>query len=376
MSGLDPLRHGFVNYNSSFLHYADTTLAEVCRSAGLHTAAFIANPILSPGLNFDQGFDEYHELHLARGSELIAQARPFLEERGDERFLLYLHLFDPHRPYVPLATDAAALCDPKPPDYTVGDGVALTRALYGGEEVDETRRQSAIAFESQCYDAEVAGCDRALDELLQLLTELSLRERTVMVITSDHGEAFGEHGRLGHSNGLYDSMLHVPLLFHGPGVPQGERRSASVELKDVPRTLAEVAHLPGAGDLAGSNLLGAGSAPRDGELLFSSTWLGQQPFPDEKRLEEVGRVFRVQSQDWTLVWTPRGDGEGDDLLELISPRDDPFHPINHAADHPEVARRLRSAIVTWMTSTQRDRGTHLSGEGTLDFLRALGYAGD
>jgi hypothetical protein len=104
--------------------------------------------------------------------------------------------------------------------------------------------------------------------------------------------------------------------------------------------------------------------------------LGQQPFPHEGRLEEVGRVFRVQSQDWTLIWTPRGEGDDDDLLELIAPDDDPFRPTNHAAEHAQVVDGLRAAIVSWLNSTQRDRGTRLAGEGTLDFLRALGYAGD
>ena len=373
MSGMDPLRHGFINYDSSFLSYEDVTIAEVCRGAGMRTAALVANPILSPGQNFDQGFAEYREEYLALGLDLVDDARAWIRERGEERFFLYLHLFDPHKPYLPIEPYAQDFAAQAPAGYQLNSSIELTKARIEGAAIDEASLELFIAYDSDKYDAEVASSDAAVGALFDLLDELSLRDRTVVGVTSDHGEAFGEHGRLGHSSGLYDAMLQVPLIFAGPGVPVGVRREERVEIKDTAKTLLELGNVSGAELMEGEDLLAEGVSQK--ELIFSSTWLGLYPDFQAGVVEKVDRVFRVESSEWTLIWTPRGDGEEDDILELYASDERSKTKTDVAPSHPEVAIRLRDAIGDWMESTQRDRGTRLAGDGAYEFLRGLGYVG-
>lgn len=375
MSGMDPLRHGFINYDSSFLSYEDVTIAEVCRAAGMRTAALVANPILSPGQNFDQGFEEYREEYLALGLDLVEDARAWIKERGDERFFLYLHLFDPHKPYLPIEPYAESFAGQAPPGYQLSSSIELTKARIEGDPVDEDSLELFIAYDSDKYDAEVASSDAALGALFEVLDELSLREHTVVGLTSDHGEAFGEHGRLGHSSGLYDAMLEVPLVFAGPGVPQGIRRGERVEIKDTGVTLLELGNVAGAELMEGRDLFADGAEERAQELIFSSTWLGLFPDMETGVIEKVDRIFRVESSEWTLIWTPRGDGEEDDILELYATDEGSGSEVDVSSSHPEIALRLRDTIGDWMESTQRDRGTRLEGEGAYEFLRGLGYVG-
>ena len=376
LSGMDPLRHGLVDSKTAFLAYEDTTIAEVCRAAGMRTVALIANPILSPGHNYWQGFQEYHEKYSEPGINLIEDAREWIEEQDGSRFFLYLHLFDPHKPYFPMEPYIEQLSQSPPPGYRPGIVVEMMKSLYEGGEVDGEVLEQYIAHESDKYDAEIAGCDAAIGDLFAALDELSIRDRTLVAITSDHGEAFGEHGRLGHSNYLYDEMLRIPLIFTGPGVPAGERRTERVELKDTGKTLLELANVPGAHRMEGRNLLAKDSSRAGKELLFSSTWVGLLPLPEEEQIEEVGRIFRVESTEWTLIWVPREEGEEDDHVELYEAEVAADAAEDMAAKHPEVVEKLRDAIVSWIDATHRDRGTWSSGEGTLELLRALGYVGD
>jgi len=249
----------------------------------------------------------------------------------------------------------------------------MMKERYQGGDVDLDVLEQYIVHESEKYDAEIAGCDVAIGALFDALDELSLRDETVVVITSDHGEAFGERGRLDHGNYLCDAMLRVPLIFTGPGVPEGERRSDRVELRDAGMTLLELAKVPGAHRLDGRNLFAEGAVD---DLRFCSTWIGQLPLPEEQRVERVGRVFSAESPEWTLVWVPRGDGEEDDHYELYRTTDSADTSADVSAQHPEVVVSLRDAIAAWIETTHRERDGWSSGEGTVELLKALGYIGD
>ncbi len=373
LTGMDPLKHGLMDTKTAFLSYEDTTIAEICRAAGMRTAAVIANPILSPGHNYWQGFQQCIELYDEPGMNLVEEAKEWIIEQKGSRFFLYLQLFDPHKPYSPMEPHASALSGPAPAGYRPGALVEMMKERYHGADVDLDVLEQYIAHESEKYDAEIAGCDVAIGALFQALEELSLRDETLVVITSDHGEAFGERGRLDHGNYLCDAMLRVPLIFSGPGVPEGERRSDRVELRDVGMTLLELAKVSDAHRLDGRNLF-AGAVAED--LRFSSTWIGQLPLPEEQRVEQVGRVFSAESPEWTLIWVPRGDGWEDDHYELYRNSESADTSAEVADEHPELVVSLRDAIADWIERTHRDRDGWSSGEGTVELLKALGYIGD
>jgi hypothetical protein len=137
--------------------------------------------------------------------------------------------------------------------------------------------------------------------------------------------------------------------------------------------LLELGNVSGAELMEGQDLLAEGVSEK--ELIFSSTWLGLYPDFKAGVVEKVDRVFRVESSEWTLIWTPRDDGEEDDILELYASNERAKTKTDVASSHPDVALRLRDAIGDWMESTQRDRGTRLAGDGAYEFLRGLGYVG-
>ena len=130
--GMDPLRHGFVDAETAFLNYEDTTLPEVCRAAGMRTVAFIANPVLSPGHNFRQGFQEYPEEYRRPGFALVDEARALFLEQEGARFFPYLHRFAPRKPYLPPAPHADEFCLAAPPAHRPGIGLVPVYALYMG----------------------------------------------------------------------------------------------------------------------------------------------------------------------------------------------------------------------------------------------------
>jgi arylsulfatase A-like enzyme len=376
LSGMDPLRHGFLDADTSFLAYEETTLAEVCRVAGLQTAAFIANPILTPGHNFQQGFDVYRELYRSPGIDLVAEARKWIEEQEGARFFLYLHLFDPHMPYAPAAQYSESFVSPAPSGFRAGITVEMMKDFYEGGDVDMAVLDRFIAHQSDQYDAEVAASDVAIGDLARALEELSIGDRTVVAVTSDHGEAFGEHGMLAHANSLYDEVLRVPLIFTGPGVAGGDRRSERVEIKDVGKTLLELAHVPGAQRMEGSSLLADGVPRSQPALLFASIWNGIYPVPGEDRIEHKRKIFRVESAEWMLIWIPRDEGEEDDRLELFAAGASAEDAVDLSAENPEVVIALRDAIAGWIEETYRDKRTLFSGEEALELLRELGYVGE
>src|SRR5262249_40410502 len=160
------------------------TPAEVLRDAGFHTSAIWRNGWVAPNFGFAQGFETYHSPkpvpvptsvrrenpslgQEGSDNELIVSALEFLRSYRGERFLLYLHLMDVHQ-------------------YVYDEESALFGTTY-----------------SDIYDNAIRRTDRHIGALVDALESLGLRDRTIVVVASDHGEAFGEHGGEGHAKDLY-----------------------------------------------------------------------------------------------------------------------------------------------------------------------------
>ena len=180
------------------------TIAGTFRRARFATAAFLGTPELDKRFGLDGGFETYET---TPANQVDAQAIAWLETHPQRRFFLWVHLYAPHAPY----------------------GNPADRARAARPAVDR-------------YDDDVAEADAQVGRLLAALG--ARRRRTLVVVTSDHGEAFGEHGELTHGLFVYDTTTRVPLIVNGPSI-FSERGVVSdpVSLVDVAPTLAALAAL-------------------------------------------------------------------------------------------------------------------------------------
>lgn len=220
LSGLFPPKHG-ARHNGVAMTPGVATLATTLKAAGFATGAFVAAFPLDRRFGLAEGFDVYGD-RLPRGrngrpaderpgAAVVDEALAWRRTTGAARTFLWVHLFEPHAPY--------------------GNPRAGRNAV-------------------ERYDDEVAEADRQVGRLLAGLG--ADRAATLVVVTADHGEAFGEHGEIGHSLFLYDTTLRVPLVWQGPGVVSG------VDDRDV--SLVDLAP-------TALGLLGVAAPPTDGVRL-------------------------------------------------------------------------------------------------------------
>ena len=283
MTGLLPQRHGLLRPFGRHARPGGVTLAEHLRGAGWQTLGASANANASTATSTDLGFDQWVDLfegpgpegvqrvqrgdgsfiHLVGADEWPQQLERFLDARdaGRDAFV-YLHALQPHSPYAPPAEHRTPFVDPSyasswadeefPGGYAEGQDRPLAMANRGEIPMGEADRQHTLDL----YDASLHWMDAALGEMVAGLRERGLWERTWLVVTSDHGEAFWQHGRFGHNDHLYEEMLRVPLVVRAPGgaLPQGVVADALVSPMDLLPSLVEWLRLPEVPGLDGQSL--------------------------------------------------------------------------------------------------------------------------
>jgi len=222
-----------VAINDSY-RLATETIASHLSEAGFATGGFHSNPFVSRAYGFDQGFDEFdddlhfgqHKLvalaqraldklrnrHYARAEEINERSLSWIDSLdSDEPFFLWNHYMDTHGPYEPPGEYATLYADKK---LSGRDAQSLyQRAIDKPESITEEERQLLIDL----YDAEIRYNDEYIGEFLKELRNRGLLEDSLLVVTADHGDAFGEHGYYEHPRYLHDEITHVPLLVREPG---------------------------------------------------------------------------------------------------------------------------------------------------------------
>lgn len=374
LTGLPPPAHGLEDEAGAYLSNDLTSLAEVFQDGGLHTGAFSTNVLVTPGRNFDQGFAEFHASDWTKTRDLLPDVETWLRDNGEQRFFLYLHLSDPHTPWTPGPDERAAWVDSEPADWEEGGTWRQALARLKGEAHDLERIEALSVHDRQLYDAEIAGADAALGQLFALLAELDLDERTVICVTSDHGEEFFDHGMVHHTKQLFEESLHVPLIFAGPGVRAGERIAVPVEMERAGATLLGLAGVDGGG-FHGDDLLGP--TPLSARPIFGATEMGW--WYDEQRGELRMRdasLYGVLDGETRLQWAVGGEGEALDLTRLYLLDEDPAQQHDRSAEYEERVDELRQRIATWL-ETHRARSPQAFGadDEALEVLRGLGYVG-
>jgi arylsulfatase A-like enzyme len=374
MVGTNPRTHKVISHES-YLDEDITTLAEILKRRGYRTGAFISSHALDSKYHLDQGFDTYWEVHkefsiqerqIQKIQEKCATtdaALAWLDGAAGSDFLLWIHWFDPHRPYDPPARYLSQFAG----DY---NGLVSSDAEFimnaWRQRIDLTPED--VNYLIGRYDGEIAFTDVQVGRILDDLDARGLLDNTIVVITADHGEILYEHEYyFGHDIGLYDECIMIPLIMHVPGLDaSGMRISALVQSLDIMPTVLEVLGLDRPGYLEGKSLipLMQGSDQSTVAYAFSETF----PFP-----EKCPPRHAVRTAGAKLIWK---EAEGDTIDRMYYDlTTDPGEQNNlYAPDLPEAVR-LDSVLARWIANGGLHPARIPSAEetGRLRILKSLGY---
>ena len=397
-TGLFPRSHGAHGYrgevrwgNAYPLGEENVTAAELAHHAGIATGAVVANHVyLDRVFGLDQGFDTYWVSKPRRGLELplvddlarrlqpyaygefdwsyyragavTDRAIEWLERHRERRFFLFLNYMDPHIPNGRPPSEAVPLEDEVPSSehrYAL-DGIMAGRELPDGVLRDLVNH----------YDREIEHLDGELARLFAHLEESGLAERTCVLLTSDHGEYFGERSLIFHSKHLHREVVDVPLVLRGPGIPAG-RSAKPVQSVDVFPTVLELLGLEFRAGVQGRSLLG------DAEHPIVSEWYASENagFLDPRYGGRLDRdLVTIRDGPLRLFASVR---ERD--LELYDRASDPAETTNLASERPDRIAALQALLAEWLKTVppaealQRRREEYDPRD--VELIEELGYAG-
>ena len=358
VTGVEPYAHGVLSQDSCSLPESVTTLGEHLRAAGFENHGLSTNPLIGPGSNFDQGFDTYEVYPWERAAPVLASSDAFLDRIGDRRFGLYLHITEPHQPFEPEPEERERFMEhPMPEGMEFGE---LDRNM-DDLDPDDPLLAAAILHANDLYDAEVACADRAIAHVVDKLDALGLLDRTLIVVTADHGEELMEHGRIGHSHQLFRESVIVPLIAAGPGLPEGRRIETPVQNHRLLPSVLEWLGLPGDPETLPEPLPLGAEEPR--VLHFSTevgSWIGDR---GDARL--LGRRFDGEFFLWMTE---------DGRWALYDTEQDPLELQDRSSASAARFAPLSSDLGNWLETTSASRPAALSGgESTRAMLEAIGY---
>lgn len=367
LTSLYPQVHGVGERSySDVLPETAFTLQDALRENGYLTASFTANPLASTLSNLDQGFDETftpNSFHIRNrkakkdkihSDDLNAEILPWLEAHARDRFMLYIHTVDPHVPFAAPET---------PPDL-VGKGSDIDR-----------------------YDAEIRFNDGQIERLWEKLVELGVAEDTLLIVTADHGEAFGEHGTTGHGTSVYQEEVRIPLLFYHPGRLGPRQVENPVQLIDLMPTILTYVGVPfDRESIQGHDVLDE-DVLREESPVFLSRFAYPQDMDTERFNEK--EYHAVVEGDWKLIAGSHRNRAAVDV-ELYHLGDDPGEQTDVKDRRPARARELRANLLAFLEDQTSWRtifsSAHQGGEDSapgfgeaavsdevLSQLRVLGY---
>jgi arylsulfatase len=338
------------------------TLAEVLSAQGILTAAFIANARAGAVSGLERGFTELHEVYtLSPGAEAFRRALPpRLEEIKSRRSFVYVHFREPHFPYDPPPPFATRFGPegPLPPS-------ARRDPSWYTELNDGARRATPAEYQHlrRLYDGNLAYADQEVGILRKTLEAEGLWERTVVIVTADHGEALGEHALVGHNHELYEESIAVPLIIRFPAGkgPAGVRIKELVDHTDLAPTIADIFGVRGTGGGA-TAFPGLGLLPTCFGAPGREMVLARASDPRYVLVEGPLRyVFDGRSRQGELYDVVKDSGQERDLSE----------------EQPIRADAYRQIVDRWLLGPghrgARKRETRTLSPEALDNLRALGY---
>ncbi len=374
------------------LHESHQTLAEILAAEGFRTAAVVSNPVyLNRSYGLHQGFDFYDDRWRAgfpptaalsimdwglqgssrqrdlegshyRPANEINEAILAWLNRGEEPFFLLVNYMDPHVPYVP----------PPPYDRVFPGKVEellgwrpwnrlLGILMNQKRDLSQRERQHLLSQ----YDGEIAFLDAQIGILFERFRQMGIYDRSLIIVTSDHGEGFGERGLLGHAVSLYGHEVDVPLLVRYPGGRRTGDNDARVSLKSILALVLNELNIP-----LPEPKLAPGNQEASPHVLA-----------ELYRREDYAEMWGARFNRDLRVLFPEDDLKlilaSDEQHELYQLADDPGETKNIAGDKDELIDTARVSVDEWAKSTVDQQPLrpprHGLDDETIQTLKALGY---
>ena len=368
MTSLHPESHGVVSgavsagevRGQQILSGGITRLPELLQQAGYKTFGITANGHLTAELGYAQGFDRYENFGFGvKADELNGTLARWKDEIvASAPYFLWLHYFDPHAPYVPRAPWLAEYAPKgikKPRRLIVNHAASYLQMAVG-------RNPLELEYVVALYDSEIAFTDRAIE---QAVTMLDPGSESLILVTSDHGEEFRDHGGFGHSSNLFEESVKIPLIVRLP------RAAHAGRVVDEPTSLVDVG--PGLLDYLGVEVpqrfqgssfmpLVEGRRPDSPRAVLSS--LSRDGWPETRAIVQDG---------WKYIRASFGSRHSRELLFHLD--SDPAERENLAADsrleRTELSGLLDERLARYASDLEPE--IHVATDETLDELRSLGY---
>jgi arylsulfatase A-like enzyme len=354
LTSADPAAHGGVDMEHGFNHRLPT-LAATLKQAGFATQAITSHLYVSSVYGADDGFDRLDFHQDRKADDVAGHALDVLDRVGDRPFFLFLHFYDPHWHYDPPEPERRLFAGEYHGTITGRwqDFRDRTRANTSAEDLDHLRA---------LYDGEIRYTDDEIGRVLDHLEARGLERGTLVVVTSDHGEEFLEHGGFEHQKTLYEEVIRIPLMFTGPGVV-ARRETAQVTLLDVMPTILAWARVEPLAPMQGKSLL---ASPGEREAYGET----------DHGAGGTRRLFlRAGENRWKTVFTYDRKTEklaGEEWFELSA---DPGE-TSSVPPRADIAQGVRQRLLArWHEARGRGVGAptvELTAEQK-ERLRALGY---
>jgi arylsulfatase A-like enzyme/Tfp pilus assembly protein PilF len=345
-TGLYPAENGIVTNGRGQLDPSIRALAEVLKREGYDTGAFVASFVLNRKFGLDQGFRTYDDdfagdeeapnaLHRQRhGESVVDAALKWLGAKREKPFFCWVHLYDPHEPYLP------------------------HEELFKDKYIDRP------------YDAEIAYVDMQVGRLVDFLKARGLESQTLVVVVGDHGEGLAgqaeglaEHLERTHALTLYNETMHVPLIFRHVGqLPAGRHVAGNISLVDLSPTVLDLLRLEDPRKITGKSLkkvLLGGAAPP--ALIYGST--------DDAFLNNGWSPLRsLTDGQWKYIRTTKPE-----LYDLAA---DPYERKNLFEAAQDTVRAMQSKMAEFESRLVRREAIAVQLTANEErALRALGYLG-
>jgi arylsulfatase A-like enzyme len=411
---LDELRTEGADFEQAFVHYPNTiashaslftslyprhhqvygglrsmlrlrTLAEHLAAAGYLTAAFTEDAYVGSAFGFDRGFDSYHdgdhEAALAFGGDAavtFVRTRDWLAERKtDAPVFLFVHTYEVHSPYIPRDEESWAVTRALMPGYNGPYVKGFHHPLdeFAHNAGTKPMAPETVEYLKALHMGEIQYLDRTVKALFSILEKQLPSRATLIVVTSDHGEEFGEAGRIGHGETLTDNVLHVPLVFLWPGTVSKSRTDTSVMSVDIAPTIVDLAGLAAMEQIDGRSfaryLRGEDASPAErpviAELATAFSDCYRAKLPEDCNCDRVA----VRSNGFKLL-----DSRVPNETRLFRISGETEVEVREE-DHQQEAQVLREALSAFRSLAPRQPAQESANppvdKATEERLRALGY---
>ena len=404
MTSLNANTHGLVNDTDTIPQGAPTLAGEL-RKAGWVTASIVANPFAGRTSGLERGFDfmmEYpvvmrsRDERVDRGTDSAAINRaigPWVEDHRDQPFFLFVQSTDPHAPYRPPAEYETKFTTPgETPVFNnqyaklrdlraYGGGATVTPAEIRARGIDPAL-YSKQAIER--YDAEIANNDRNIELLIGKLKQLGVLDNTLVIVASDHGEEFWEHGLGAHGHSLYSELIHTVLLMWNPvRIPTPRRVAEPVQLIDVMPTILEMAGAAAPAAMQGQSLtpLLRGAPFTRKQPIYSAKLALPRAKPGTPVKENLSDTFARIDAQWKLIYRQKFERAGLKEFELYDRRSDPGDKADVAPAQAASVAARKAEVLAWIEQQKQVRkqlgpgGQSKIDTQNLERLRSLGYLG-